>query len=75
MALSRSYHRTRLLQLASEKEFSDDAIREIMLLFGNLAPEQKEDAAKNLYPIIENCGTDEEALESVVQVIQQILGK
>ena len=75
MALSRSYHRTRLLQLASEKEFSDDAIREIMLLFGNLVPEQKEDAAKNLYPIIENCGTDEEALEAVEKVIRQMVGK
>ena len=72
MAQSELYNRMRLLRLLRDKNVSVRARGEIMLLFGNFkTQEQKEEAAKKLYPIIENITSDEEALQAVEEMVEQ----
>ena len=72
MNKSRSYHRTKLLQLTTAKNISHSTVREIMLLFGNISPEKKEETAKKLYPIVENSKTEEEAYEKAKAICEEM---
>ena len=73
MSLSRSYHRTRLLTLITEKNISNSIVNEIMLLFGNIKTHsEKELVAERCIPLVKNCKTEQEALEAVKKVVEQM---
>ena len=72
MKKSKYYHRTNLLELTTERNFSNSTVNEIMLLFGNISPEKKEETAKKLYPIVENSKTEEEAYEKAKAICEEM---
>lgn len=72
MAQSEYQHCAQLLRLLKEKNISVCTIADIMLLSVNFEEqEQKEEAAKKLYPIIEKLSSDEEVLTAVEEIVEQ----
>ena len=67
------HYRTKMLLTASERKFSQDTKGEIMHLFGNLKPEQKEEAAKKAIPIVEQATSEKQAYNKIAEMIEQMI--
>ena len=65
------FHRTRLLETFTEKKYSQEAKHEIMLRFGVLKKNQKEETAKKAIPLVQNSKTEKEAVEAVLRLVEQ----
>ena len=61
-----------MLKLFMEREFSIFARSKISSLFENINPDKKEELAEQIVKLIEQSQTEEEALETIQQMIQQI---
>ncbi len=61
--------RSLLLRTFTEKKYSQSAKHEIMLLFGNIEPEKKEEIAKQLIPLVETGNSEEEAMRRVTEAL------
>ena len=72
MSISESHYRTKLLKKCTEKNISDSIIDEIMLLFGSIEPNMKEEVAKRAIPLVEESKTEKEAINKIMQLVKQV---
>ena len=71
MSTDKYHNRTALLNLFMDKKFSVYVGNEIMNLFGNIKPEQKEIVAQQAIPLVKQSKTEQEALNKIKQLIEQ----
>ena len=68
-------YRTNLLKTFSEKKYSQLAKHEIMLYFGNIDPNLKEEVAKQSIPLVRQSKTEQEAITKVKELVNKMSNK
>lgn len=71
MSMSKCHFRTVLLKNIMDRKFSTSARHEIMHLFKDINPNQKERIAAQMLPLIESSNSEREAVQKAAEMVQK----